>query len=184
MEHNEVTKLYRRLTAHCSPETAEAIARGVRLDASADDGEKASWVRHAAAALDEAFPADVIRAIRLGCHCDEEGRLGEMKEWLGGLYRESSTLAEFVEKVNAVGAGWHIEDGWIYTKFLTCECHMLRAVERLPTNAWCLCTEGYTRELFRHVFGCEVESELVQTIKMGHEFCLVKIRKAGCASRE
>lgn len=177
-EHQEVAKLYRRLAEHCSPDTAAAIARGVSLPAFANDGDKAVWVRHVVAALDEALPAETIRSVRLGCHCDEEGKLGEMKRWLGGLYRESAGIEDFVEKVNAFGAGWYMEDGWICTKFLTCECYMLRAVDRLPSASWCLCTEGYTRELFRHVLGCEVESELVQTIKMGHDFCLVRIRKA------
>ena len=173
--HREVEKI-RASVRHCSGAAADGFIAERMLGADATDLEKAEWVHGIVADLERRFDEEIIRDIRKGCHCDEEGRLGEMKKWLGGLYRESGSIEEFVARVNGHGAGWYIEDGWLYTKFLTCECYMLRAVPRLSTKTWCHCTEGYTAALFRDVLGREVESELVQTIKMGHEFCVVRIR--------
>ena len=174
--HSAAERLRQSVERHATRELADCVACGVPLFPAATDAEKAAWVGHACGELERRFAPDTIRAIRKACHCREEGRLDEMKSWLGALYRESSSLAEFVEKVNAHGAGWYIEDGALYTKFLNCECYMLQGVASLESMTWCLCAEGYTEDLFRHVFGREVESELLQTIKTGHEFCLIAIR--------
>ena len=171
--HPAAENLRRNLLRFCDAAQAEAIA--FPLHAAASDAEKAAWVRRITSTLKERFSPDAIRTVMMGCHCEDLCRLGEMKKWLGGLYRESSSLADFVERVNAHGAGWTLEDGAIHTKFLSCECHMLRDVDALDSRAWCHCTEGYTKALFEHVFGCEVESELVQTIKTGYDCCIVKI---------
>jgi hypothetical protein len=174
-DHPEVGKLYRNIQKFVDDEAAAEISRAAPLSAGAGDAEKAMWVTGISDGLERRFDEATIKSIRMGCHCDEEGRLPEMKQWLRGLYRESSSLAEFVGKVNRHGAGWYMEDGAIYTKFLTCECYMVQGVEHLDTKTWCYCTVGYTRGLFEHVFGQPVESELVQSIKMGSEYCLVKV---------
>lgn len=174
-DHPEVGKLYRKILEFDDDAAAGEISRAAPLSADADATEKAAWVAAISAGLEKRFDEPTIKSIRMGCHCNEEGRLPEMKQWLRGLYRESSSVDEFVDKVNAHGAGWYMEDGAIYTKFLTCECYMVQSVEHLDTRTWCYCTEGYTRELFEYVFEQPVESELVQSIKMGHEYCVVKV---------
>lgn len=175
-EHPEVEKLCRNVAKYAPQDVAEQIACGIALPESADDAAKAAWVGSICRGLEERFDEETIKSIRLGCHCDEAGRLDEMKRWLRGLYVESSGIEDFVDRVNRHNAGWYIVNGEIYTKFLGCECHMLQGVDRLTSKTWCYCTAGYTEELFRHVFGCEVESTLLQTIKMGHDACVVKIR--------
>lgn len=177
--HPEVEKLRSNIDAYADAAAAEAVACGVPLSPAADDAEKAAWVRHVVDELDRRFPEETIRAIRAGCHCDEAGRLGEMKEWLGRVYRESEGMEDFVDRMNRLGAGWRMEDGAIYTTFHSCECYMLREVDRLPSNAWCHCTAGYTKNLFEHVFGREVESELVQSVKRGAERCVVRVTPKG-----
>ena len=176
-EHREKAKLRTALRGFCDPETARAVTDAADLPTTADDIKKAVWVKSVCAELEKRFAPETIREIRRLCHCDEEGQMAKMKSWLKGLFRESSGLEEFVDRVNAAGAGWYLRDGEIYTKFLGCECHMLGAVDRLDSKTWCQCTVGYTEELFTHVFDCPVEGELLQTIKMGHEFCVVKIRR-------
>lgn len=171
--HREVEKLISslRLTGG-----GDALAARVPpLDAAADDAEKAAWARAVVGLLRGALPEDEVREVRARCRCDEEGRLGEMKFWLKGVWSESADLEDFVERMNALGAGWHLEGGRLYTKFLTCECYMLRQVETLPDRTWCYCTMGYTRTLFEHVFGRPMEAEVTKTIKTGHPFCLVAV---------
>lgn len=177
--HPEVEKLKSRIEAHSDAATAEAVACGVPLSPDAGDAEKAAWVRHVVDELDRRFPEETIQAIRLGCHCDEAGRLGEMKEWLGRVYRESADIEDFVGRMNRLGAGWRMENGAIYTTFQSCECYMLREVDRLPSTAWCYCTVGYTKNLFEHVFDREVDSELMQSIKLGADRCVVKVTPKG-----
>ena len=173
--HQTAVALKRNLLRFCDETLADSIAFEIPLPSRATDKEKAAWVRHVVASLERHFSRDTVRSVMMGCHCENLCRLGEMKQWLGQLYGESSSVASFVEKVNSHGAGWRIEDGAIYTKFLWCECHMLKDVDSFSSTTWCHCTEGYTKALFEHVLGCEVESELVQTIKTGHECCIVKI---------
>lgn len=173
--HPTADRLKRNLLEVCDESLADAIAFGTPLPAGATDEEKAAWVRHVVAGLETHLSGQDIRTVMMGCHCEDLCRLGEMKQHLGKLYRESASLEEFVEKVNEHGAGWRLEDGALYTKFLWCECHMLKNIEQLSSTTWCHCTEGYTKALFEHVLGCEVESELVRTIKTGHECCVVKI---------
>lgn len=177
--HIEARKLFRELSGIAGADAAREIAHGVPLRSDASDEEKAAWVRHVCGELERGFDAAAIRAVKTACHCDEQGKLPEMKQWLGRLYRESRSMAEFVDRVNEHGAGWYLEGGALYTKFLDCECSMLRGVESLPTATWCQCAIGYTENLFRHVFGYEVRSELLQTIKTGAPFCLIRIERTG-----
>ena len=173
--HPEVEKLRRNLAEHCDAATAGEIAGGVPLPPSADDKQKTAWVRHVVDALDRRFDPETIQRIRMGCHCGEAGRLGEMKTWLGGLYRAASGLEDFVAKVNEHGAGWHLEGGTICTKFPRCECRMVQGIDILPSDTWCKCTVGYTRNLFEHIFGRPVKCELTQSIKRGANHCVVKV---------
>jgi hypothetical protein len=52
-------------------------------------------------------------------------------------------------------------------------------VDKLDTNTWCQCTTGYSKVLFEKAFGCEVEVELLKSIKAGDEICLMKIIPLG-----
>jgi hypothetical protein len=46
---------------------------------------------------------------------------------------------------------------------------------RLDTDTWCQCTTGYSKVLFEKAFGCEIDVELLKSIKMGDDRCLQKI---------
>ncbi len=173
LTHPAAENLRRNLLRFSDAARAEAIA--LPLNVAASDAEKAAWVRRITSALEEEFSPEDIRTVMMGCHCGDLCRLDEMKKWLCGLYNESASLADFVERVNAHGVEWTLENNAIYTKFLWCECHMLREVATLDSSTWCHCTEGYTKALFEHVLGYAVESELLQTIKTGHDCCIVKI---------
>ncbi|GAA6407641.1 hypothetical protein K040078D81_17580 [Blautia hominis] len=63
----------------------------------------------------------------------------------------------------------------LYLRFDFCPCPMLAKVDRLETNTWCQCTTGYSKVLFEKAFACTVDVELLKSIKMGHDICLMKI---------
>lgn len=48
-------------------------------------------------------------------------------------------------------------------------------VDKLDTDTWCQCTTGYSKVLFEKAFGCEVVVELLKSIKMRDNICLMKI---------
>ncbi len=52
---------------------------------------------------------------------------------------------------------------------------MLEGVEKLETSTWCQCTAGYSKTLFEKAFDCNADVELLKSIKMGDEVCLMKI---------
>jgi hypothetical protein len=52
---------------------------------------------------------------------------------------------------------------------------MLEGVDYLETDTWCQCTTGYSQVLFEKAFQCQVEVELLKSIKMGDNKCLMKI---------
>jgi hypothetical protein len=88
-------------------------------------------------------------------------------------------MEEFGNSAKAQAAGLYCENGELYLQFLFCPCPMLAEVEGLNSNTWCLCTTGYTKVLFERVFACEVDVELLKSIKMGEEKCLMKIIPQG-----
>lgn len=83
-------------------------------------------------------------------------------------------MEDFVNRVNEYGAGWEPKDGFLYTKYFSCTCPMLEGMDTLPTKTWCYCTIGY-KQIFDYVFGCDVEIELLKSIKMGDAICLMKL---------
>ena len=87
----------------------------------------------------------------------------------------SSNLEEFAKQDKAKAAGLSYQDGELYLQFPFCPCPMLAEVDKLETNTWCQCTTGYSKVLFEKAFGCEVDVELLKSIKMGDDICLMKI---------
>ncbi|MCC8181049.1 MAG: DUF6144 family protein [Planctomycetes bacterium] len=174
--HEEAVKLHNALEKRYGTAVADAIAYPDQapLPVDADDEAKAAWVKHIVAALDSRFDQDEIRAIRSQCNC--RNRMDEMRSWLGGIFRESHGLEDFVEKVNKHGAGWYLEDRAIHTFFSECACPMLAQVDFLPSSTWCECSRGYSRELFESVFNCRVDAELTRCVKAGDAKCEVVIR--------
>ena len=96
----------------------------------------------------------------------------ERARWVERL---SEDLARFVSHLNESGAGWSIKGGALYTRMFTCECPMLERAGTSPSLTWCYCTAGYSKAFFEAVFERPVEVELLQTIKQGHDCCLLKV---------
>ncbi|WP_195267237.1 DUF6144 family protein [Eubacterium sp. 1001713B170207_170306_E7] len=176
LEQEELERLSQSLEKNVSREAAEALVRRVPLRPGATPKERAEWVNRLSEELEASFDRETIIKIRMGCHCNENGRLEETAEAFRALYQSNGqNLERFVSHLNKSGAGWRIKGDALYTKMFTCECPMLEKAEPSPSLTWCYCTAGYSKAFFEAVFERPVEVELLQTIKQGHDCCLLKI---------
>ncbi|WP_330396820.1 DUF6144 family protein [Anaeromicrobium sediminis] len=173
--HNEVKKLFENITKHSNSDVARKIAFGMDLPFSPTKNDKNEWVKYISSELEKQFDEQTIKSIRLGCYCTENGKLDESKEFIKNIYDTSVSMVDFVDKMNEYKVGWYIKDGYLFTKYFSCPCPMLESVDVLPTKTWCYCTVGYNKKIFEYVFDCEVDIELLESIKMGNTQCLMKI---------
>ena len=167
--------LFSAIEAASDKETATRIVYGEGGLSSPEDN--ATWVKSTMKRLEERFDGPTVKRIRMNCQCgygmDEKFAL--VKE----LFDASSSLEEFANHDKAKAAGLFSKDGELYLQFPFCPCPMLAEVDRLETKTWCQCTTGYSKVLFEKVFGCKVDVELLQSIKMGDQLCLMRITPRG-----
>lgn len=173
--HDETRKLYENIAKHSSADTAQKIAFGLNLPSSSSSNEREAWVKFVCRELEMHFDEQTIKNIRSGCYCGENRHLDESKLFIKNVYDVSASMEDFVDRMNERKAGWFLQDGYLFTKYPSCSCPMLDTIETLPTKTWCYCTVGYNKVIFEHVFNCEVDIELMESIKMGHQHCLMKI---------
>lgn len=154
-------------------DTANSVVYGDR----AQSEDNAAWVHSTMRRLEKQFDRAIIKRIRMNCQCGYA--MDEKLALVKDLMASSSCLEEFANQGRARAAGLSCIDQALYLQFQSCPCPMLAAVDRLETDSWCQCTTGYSKVLFEKAFGCEVEVELLQSIKTGHDSCLMKIVPAG-----
>lgn len=137
----------------------------------------AAWVKSAMSRLEHGFDYSTVVQIRRNCQCGYgmDEKLALVKE----LVAASSSMEEFGSLQKANAAGMFCTDGELYLQFPFCPCPMLANVDKLDTYAWCQCTTGYSKALFEEAFGCAVDVELLKSIKVGDEICLMKIIPQG-----
>jgi hypothetical protein len=135
--------------------------------------KNSTWVQSTIKRLESQFDQSTVKQIRMNCQCGYgmDEKLALVKE----LVDSSSNLDEFANQDKAKAAGLFCEDGELYLQFPFCPCPMLADVDSLDTDTWCQCTTGYSKVLFEKAFGCEVYVELLKSIKIGDDICLMKI---------
>lgn len=131
------------------------------------------WVKNTMKRLENIFDATTLRRIRMNCQCGFG--IDERLELLREIITQTSTIEEFGNHPKARAAGLSYSEGALYLQFPFCPCPMLEGVDRLETNTWCQCTTGYSKVLFEKAFGCQVDVELLKSVKMGDEICLMRI---------
>ncbi len=135
------------------------------------------WVKNTMKRLKDKFDASTVKRIRMNCQCGYA--MDEKLALVKKLMANSSNLEEFASQEKAKAAGLSYRDGELYLMFPFCPCPMLAEVERLDNDTWCQCTTGYSKVLFEKAFGCEVDVELLKSVKMGDGICLMKITPIG-----
>jgi len=163
--------LFNAIKSASSEEIASQIVYGEHHE---DDG---AWVKSTMRKLENSFDPSAVKRIRMNCQCGYgmDEKLALVKE----LMAASSSLEEFGSLEKANEAGLFCTDGELYLQFQYCSCPMLAKVDKLDSYTWCQCTTGYSKVLFEEAFGCEVDVELLKSIKVGDEICLMKIIPKG-----
>ena len=154
----------------------EATARSI---VHGEDGNEndAQWVNATMKRLEDAFDVDTVKRIRMDCQCGYgmEEKVALVKRLMVG----ATDMASFAGSDAAREAGLFCRDGELYLQFTFCPCPMLAQVQRLRSKTWCQCSAGYSKALFEKAFSCEVDAELLKSIKGGDEVCLMKITPQG-----
>lgn len=163
--------IYEAVKNKSDSKTAEEIVYGNDETAKGENND--DWVKSTMGRLENKFDPETRKQIRMDCQCGYgmDEKLSFVKE----LVSAASNMEEFANSDKAKAAGLFCMDGILYLKFLFCPCPMLASVDKLETNTWCQCTTGYSKVLFEKAFGCIVEVELLKSIKMGDDICLMKI---------
>lgn len=172
---NQEQALYGAIQAASDDETAAAIVYGNQDHAISEDNT--SWVKSTMHRLENHFDGPVVKRIRMNCQCGYA--MDEKLALLTELMASSSNLEEFADQDKARAAGLYYENGELTLRFPFCPCPMLAELDKLDSYAWCQCTTGYSKVLFDKAFGCEVDVELIKSIKAGDEICLMRISPRG-----
>jgi len=153
----------------------EEIAKEIvfRNDNGNNSENNPTWVKKTMRRLESQFDKNSVVQIRMNCQCGYG--MDEKLSFLKELIATSSSLEEFANNERAKAAGLSYSNGDIYLQFPFCPCPMLSEVDKLDTLTWCQCTTGYSKVLFEKAFNCNVEVELLKSIKMGDDICLMKI---------
>ncbi len=167
--------IFGAIKAVSNDETAATIVYGDHGLSSSEDN--AAWVKTTMNRLENHFAKSAVKQIRMNCQCGYgmDEKLALVKD----LVESSSNLEEFANQDKAKAAGLSYTNGELYLQFPFCPCPMLADVDKLDTDTWCQCTTGYSKVLFEKAFGCEVDVELIKSIKIGDDICLMKIIPRG-----
>jgi len=163
--------IYTAVKAKNTEETARTIIYGSDEQAKTEDNP--AWVKSTMKRLENQFDQSTIHQIRRNCQCGHG--MDEKLALVKALIDTSSCMKEFGNQNKAKAAGLFCSNGELYLQFPFCTCPMLEGVDHLETDTWCQCTTGYSKILFEKAFMCPVEVELLKSIKMGDDKCLMKI---------
>jgi len=173
-DNPHVSRLYNSIAKHLDEKTAESIVNKIPLSKSADIDKKFAWAESICADLESKFEADVVKAIRMDCACGPEmGKISKLKK----LYDSCAGLDDFAAKANKQNAGFTIDNcnDELFLIYPQCYCSCVKRVNSPISKTWCYCTLGYTKKMFEHVLGREVNVELIESVKTGGNVCKIKI---------
>lgn len=163
--------IYEAVRAESNEDIANEVVYGKDNMSKAENNPE--WVKSSMNRLESNFETETIKKIRMNCQCGYE--MDEKIALVMELKSDSPNIEEFANTEKAKEAGLFCKDGELFLQFDFCPCPMLAEVDKLETNTWCQCTTGYSKVLFEKAFDCDVDVELLKSIKMGDDICLMKI---------
>jgi len=167
--------LYGAVKNESNDETAKKVVFGDDLRPCPEDNP--TWVKNSMRRLEENFDTTTVKNIRMNCQCGYA--MEEKLKLVQEVKETSSSLEEFGTHPRALAAGLSYSEGAINLMFPFCPCPIMAEVDKLDSMTWCQCTTGYSKVLFEKAFGCEVNVELLKSIKAGDDICLMRIIPQG-----
>lgn len=163
--------IYHSVKAESNADIANEVVYGKEQLVNAESNP--DWVKSTMHRLEGKFEYETVKKIRMNCQCGYgmDEKLALVKE----LMSTSTNIEQFASSEKAKAAGLFCKNGALFLQFSFCPCPILVGVEKLETNTWCQCTTGYSKVLFEAAFSCNVGVELLKSIKMGDNVCLIKI---------
>lgn len=161
---------------HDKKEDAENFLKEHPLTKSADYNKKFTWANDMCEFLDINYDEKLIKSIRMDCACGpEHGKGARIKD----LYKKEDNQEVFVQKVNKLNLGFTFEyDGtYYYLIYPQCYCSCVKRKDESMSKTWCYCTLGYSKRMFENIFDCEVQVELLESVKLGNEQCRIRVKK-------
>ncbi len=145
------------------------------LSKSADAKKKHQWAKALCTFLKDHYEDEAVREIRMDCACGPKYGYGGSK--LKAVYEKYRDPYVFVEQANALDLGFSLEyDGTAYYLIYPhCYCSCVNRIDEPLPAIWCYCTLGYSGRMFGYVFGKEVRTELISSVKQGDAVCRIKI---------
>jgi predicted hydrocarbon binding protein len=162
--------IFQAVKNESNDETASEIVYGQNQSEVENDP---TWVKNSMRRLENRFSPEKVKTIRMNCQCGYA--MDEKLKLVQDLMKGANSLGDFADNERANMAGLSLINGELHLQFPFCPCPMVSQVDKLETNTWCQCTTGYSKVLFEKAFGCPVDVELLKSIKMGDEICLMKI---------
>jgi len=145
-----------------------------RYTSTSNYKQKAAWVRGAIERLEQEVGVEKSRTIleQCGRKCCGVTSRKRAKESMN----ESSTLKEFIEKLNDKGIGGSrlkLEDeNKITGGYNVCYCGQVKHTqEPFLSDTYCHCSVGWYKQLFESSLNKSVNVKLVQSIICGSETC-------------
>ncbi len=176
LEADEMERLYKSIKNIVSQKDADSIVEPIPLAINSTAEARAEWVEKLSLLLEQKFDTSIIKQIRQSCYCNENGKLEESANSLGELYLSlGCDIQRFIDALNEQGAGWYIENNYLYTKIFSCPCPMLEKSKIDSSLTWCYCTIGYSKKFFDIVFDVPVEAEIIHSLRQGFDECLVRL---------
>lgn len=170
MRKMQENALYESVKAESDARTAKEVVYGG--DGPGTEGDS-DWVKSSMHRLERKFNSETTKRIRMNCQCGYgmDEKLALVKE----LMSAAASIEELTNSEKAKAAGLFCKNGDLFLQFSFCPCPMLAKVEKLETDTWCQCSAGYSKVLFEQAFACNVDVDLLKSIKMGDDVCLMKI---------
>ena len=163
--------IFEAVKAESNADIANEVVFGKKHSTKTESN--ADWVKSSMHRLESVFDFETVKKIRMNCQCGYgmDEKLALIRE----LKADANNIEEFTSSKIAKAAGLFCEEGELFLQFGFCPCPMLAEVDRLESSTWCQCTTGYSKVLFEKAFSCDVDVELLKSIKMGDDVCLMKI---------
>ena len=131
------------------------------------------WVENLMESLGSHLDEETQMAVMESCGraCARAGAISSAEKCEGDVDKLLSVLEKWIGKGNTRRDG-----DVVHVAYPKCFCHLVAGgPARLP-DTYCLCSQGWLKEMFETVAGNPVDVDLLESVKRGAERCSFTVR--------